>query len=552
MASVEAEAFPSLDQLDQLPAQQESVKSSDSLEDHVTLEVRLTQLTGLMEDSPSYVCEWITTSLRLPSQQGGIFLCLPAQLTEATYVKQNEEKEEYKDDGYCSDTAARMRLSALDRYLATVPALKFSAQRLLFGGPTQTVDGGGSKNLSDGITTGATQCERHDTRGSKQDPRLQFPMHRPVPSGHRLVTATNSGRVINVLQGEIAHCSPSQADLLVSDDATTCHIVALWSRYSKEGKENNNVAGVANDHVLSTIAHIDGPKYEASLRDAVKEHVKYHCEHFKNDIEEDAKDINGDLQSQENIGGGTIELSIHIMGGFNDSDGSSIEITDDVLWTLAGLSNEYSADLYARRLPQLIMTLETCVVSSANDDGTGCPLGRGLALEVATGAVFLAEVECSHSSTMPSSTLTRANCGIRRSSFKGLMKFQSMARAKYTSAEGPEVTLRSTRLWASAFHSCGKKQESKLHVIHRPGSDYLCIDPFFFGPHSSAKGLLRYGDQELIQITSTSPEVEKPNFVTKVREALAYMNSTNSARVFNRGQTIEYERVGLNGWTRCS
>ena len=36
-------------------------------------------------------------------------------------------------------------------------------------------------------------------------------------------------RIINVLQGEVAHATAEQADILVSDKATTCHILALRS-----------------------------------------------------------------------------------------------------------------------------------------------------------------------------------------------------------------------------------------------------------------------------------------------------------------------------------
>jgi hypothetical protein len=36
---------------------------------------------------------------------------------------------------------------------------------------------------------------------------------------------------INVMQGEVAHATPSQADSMVSTDATTCNIVALITHF---------------------------------------------------------------------------------------------------------------------------------------------------------------------------------------------------------------------------------------------------------------------------------------------------------------------------------
>jgi protein N-terminal asparagine amidohydrolase len=345
------------------------------------------------------------------------------------------------------------------------------------------------------------------------------------------------------LQGEIAHSTPAQADILVSDDATTCHIVALWSRYVAEG---DTTGEAISSRVLATMAHIDGVGYEASLRDAVNEHIKYHSSHPPNQTVES----NIIEECKESCTSGVIEMSIHIMGGFNDEEGSSIEITDNLLRTFAALSNQCLDYSVSKGLPRVRMTLETCAVASANDDGTGCPLGRGLAIEVATGNIFLAEVEDVVDESLPTPSAVAAVAS--RIKFPGVGKSKSNANAGCgASAEGPEVTLRSMRLWASSFHSQGREKKH-LNVIFRPDSDCLCIEPFFFSPHSTAKRLLDCSDDQLLQITSTSPEVEKDNFVRKVREALTYMNSTKSSSVFGVDQPmpIAYRRVGLNGWVR--
>ena len=442
-----------------------------------TSEVDTTTL--MLEDTttPSHVCEWTTTNLRLPrissySKEKDTYLCLPVHVSEASYFKRNEEIEEYKDDAFES-TANDLRLIQLHQYLANLPLLMLSNQRFQYSNPATQ----GSIN------------QNNQARRSKYDrqPKLQMPP-KQCPPPHRLITSTNSGRVINVQQGEIAHCTPSQADTICSDDATTCHIVALWSRYSRS----------TTDRVLATITHIDGTGYEQCIRDAVNEHVRYHSNHAKQNL------------STATENDGAVNMSIHLMGGFNDIEGSSIEITDSILQTLAAVSNECNSYSYIKGIPRLCMTLETCAVGSSNDDGTGSPLGRGLAMDVASGKVFLAEVE--------------------------------------DDTQGPEAILRSVRLWASAFHKRSRRQSGKLHVIHNHTQDYVSIEPFFFCPSPAAKSLLDCSNEELLNITSTSPEVEKFQFAANVRESLMYMNRNKSPVVFPRNEPLKYKRVGLNGW----
>ena len=466
--------------------------------------------TMLMDPPSQHVtCEWMSTSLRLPrvvnisntAQDGeDVYLCLPVHVSEASYFKSNEEKEEHKDDSFCVTTATDLRLIQLQKYLTNVPQLAMSTERLLLGGCIQS-------------------------RRSKYDRQFQLKMPQQSPPQHRLITSTNSGRVINVLQGEIAHCTPSQADVLVSDDATTCHIVGLWSRYIAEGGDIVEITNRNSTSVLATMTHIDGPRYERCIRDAVNEHIKLHSMQSKQGAMSNGA---------TNAGNGVIEMTIHMMGGFNDDDDSSIEITDSILQTLAAVSDECNSYAIIGGLPHVSMILETCAVSCANDNGTGCPIGRGLAMEVNSGNVFLAEVED-----------VDASVSSNQGDILQLMN-------NISSAQGPEVTLRSVRLWASAFHRRVRRQDGRLNVIHRPNNDYLCIEPFFFGPHSNVQGLLDCTDEELLKITSTSPEVEKSNFASKVRESLTYMNRNKSSIVFPAmgKQQLKYRRVGLNGWVR--
>ena len=434
----------------------------------------------LEETTPLHVCEWMTTNLRLPrisnySKEEDTYLCLPVHISEASYFKTNEEKEEYKDDAYES-TVNDLRLIQLHQYLANLPLLMLSNQRFQYSNPATQ----GSIN------------QHNQTRRSKYDrqSKLQMPPKQCSPP-HRLITSTNSGRVINVQQGEIAHCTPSQADTICSDDATTCHIVALWSRYSISTTEDG-------DNIVATITHIDGTGYEQCIRNAVNEHIRYHSSHAKQNMSTAIEDY------------GAINMSIHLMGGFNDVEGSSIEITDSIFQTFAAVSNKIDNYSYIEGIPRLCMTLETCAVGSANDDGTCSPLGRGLAMDVASGRIFLAEVGSDN--------------------------------------QGPEAILRSVRLWASAFHKRSRRQSGKLHVIHNHTQDYISIEPFFFCPSPAAKSLLDCSNEELLNITSTSPEVEKFNFAANVRESLMYMNRNKSSVVFPRNEPLKYKRVGLNDW----
>lgn len=501
------------------------------MQDQISLQEHLSQQH--QGHSSSYVCEWMPTNVRLPSSQDSpnqdIYLCLPVHLSEASYFKQNEEKEEYKDDGYCNTTANQLRLMELDRYLAAVPPLALSTKRLLINSIQE--DRSNTKSCHSFLGN-----VLHKRRRSKYDRQNQTRRS----SSHCLITSTNSGRVINVLQGEIAHSTPSQADTLVSDDATTCHIVALWSCYQQSSGQGEQAL---NRSVLATMSHIDGVGYESCIRDAVNEHIKYHSmhsQHTVNSVAEECKDSSFTAEDS----GGMIEMTVHIMGGFNDDESSSIAITDNVLQTFAALSNQCNDYMIAGR-PPMRMTLATCAVASANDDGNGCPTGRGLAIDVATGNVFLAEVEETnlHESLpkLPSSMVASSNG-------TGAIAAGVKVQLLNASAHGPGVALRSARLWASAFHSRSRKAKNQLCVIHHPNYEYLYIEPFFFGPHAAARGLLDCQDKELLQLTSTSPDVEKSNFVSKVRQSLTYMNCNTSSKVFNGGQPMKFRRMGLNGW----
>jgi protein N-terminal asparagine amidohydrolase len=440
------------------------------------------------------VCRWTTTNVRLPpplDEHGHQehFLSLPDNINAVADTKSYERPSSSNEE--TKALSNRLRLAALNKYLASIPNL---SQHSLF-------------------------CSSGDNTNDNL---------------HRRITATNSGRIINVLQGEIAHCTPSQADILVSDDATTCHIVCLRSicRNSLEEKEA----------VLATMTHVDGTGYQSCLRDAVMEHIKYHGK----------KEYEG-LNDRDGLR--VIEISIHIMGGFNDCDGSSIEIIDEILQVFSRLAQElddyppYAAEKYWERRSRISLKLETCVVCEANDDGTGAPIGRGLGLNVFSGEVFLAELEEENS---PTKSVNAAEMELI--ALDGDLHLLN-SNHYHMLAEGPEVILRSVRLWASLLYPSNNPTGNQtLNVIYRPDQDCLSIEPFTFGPHPYAKFLCSLDNASLLQITSTSPSVEKANFVSKVRAVLSFMDQTSSSSIFEvengKYKHIEYRRVGLNGWVR--
>ena len=155
-------------------------------------------------------------------------------------------------------------------------------------------------------------------------------------------TSKSIERILYVGQGEVAYAMASQADVLMSDRATTCHILALRS-----------------GGTLTSLTHLDGPVYEQCVRKMWQRHAEFH---YKK-----ATDL--------------VDLEIHIVGGFEEE--TSRTISHWLLNLLADLSNEYHK--FFR------VTLETCAISSMN--GRKSPIGRGLAINLRSGRAYLAKCD---------------------------------------------------------------------------------------------------------------------------------------------------------------
>eukprot|EP00977_Amphora_coffeiformis_P013978 scaffold3821_cov173-Amphora_coffeaeformis.AAC.17 len=297
----------------------------------------------------------------------------------------------------------------------------------------------------------------------------------------RHYTEQSRSRVIYVSQREVAHAVPLQCDVMMSDKATTCHILALRSSSS-------------NAVPLASLTHIDGTSYEACIRAIVQRHINHH-------------QMDDSLISEERRDGqdpdDLMELDLHILGGFEDHDGTSQKISN---WLLRLL-----ADITTKEKHRVMTTLRTCAISSMNDNGHGAPIGRGLGINLLKGDVFLA-------SSNPA-------------------------------LAGPDYILRSLRLWSQ--DEC----ETHLEVIHEENISMMKVEPFFFAPFPGrcTKYLLSLSDRQLLRYTSTSPECEEDNFCPRLREALVFSLRVSVSDVFGPGlnRTRYYKRLGFSNTWKC-
>ncbi|KAI2509342.1 Protein N-terminal asparagine amidohydrolase [Fragilaria crotonensis] len=172
----------------------------------------------------------------------------------------------------------------------------------------------------------------------------------------RHFTAASSDRLLYVGQGEAAYATSQQCDVIASDKATTCHILAFRSS-SEKGP-------------MVSLTHIDAAGYESCIRNMITKHVVFHSD--------------GEEKKSE-CGSGLVNIDVYVMGGFEDHDDSSRAIANFMMRLLV--------DVAAEQSQVLTLTLKLCAVSSMNDDGRACPIGRGLGISIQTGDAFLATVD---------------------------------------------------------------------------------------------------------------------------------------------------------------
>ena len=224
-------------------------------------------------------------------------------------------------------------------------------------------------------------------------------------------TTTLGQRVINICQGEIGHVMAKQADIVVSDRATTCHVVAVRSTAFPRNASN----------ALVSLCHVDKAGYGGCLRDMIVRHRNDH--------------------------GSFCDVELHIVGGFSDFDGSSLAISEHLLRIFAQISLEEK---------DINIILRTCMVGCLNDDGFGSPIGRGLAMDVHSGSVFLAAVD--------------------------------------DTVAGPALVLRASRLWSSTT------DRAKLSTVHTEHCDDFVVEPFNLETFRGLNVLLSLPDTAAVHI----------------------------------------------------
>ena len=492
---------------------------------------------------------------------------------------------------------------SLDVYLKSIPSVA-SRVELLF----QNED-----------TTEQDASEQH-----QQEKALPQPPESLYPKTTTATTTTTrrrsssilddalSQKCLNVLQGEVAHATPHQADILVSAEATTCHVLALRSTCSGSGVPLASMAHIdqtADQYseclekmVLEHLQHHRYQQAEESVadedddfgfydfedneiddndepclvehheeqyhpQDSCDDHHHHHHEEHDDTVEQESflpqacphllqpghkshshsspclmKDEHQNLpqQQQQQQQQPMIDLELHIVGGYLDSEGTSQALSTSLLHLFSRLADKYQH--------QIRMSLSTAAISSLNSTATtiraSCcdtsassssaplsnnnksqPKSRGLAMNIHTGQVFPV------TTSLP------------------------------TALEGPALEVRSARLWSNQRMSSSHDQQTTtpgptLAVIHTAQSRHGCItiEPFDYQPQPQLDVLLQVSDDVLLQVTSTSPQCESDRFCSDLRRTLSFVNTTSAADIFSQAQPLTYSRSSqkLNEWVPTS
>lgn len=177
--------------------------------------------------------------------------------------------------------------------------------------------------------------------------------------GMRIFDQSSQERILYIHQRELGHATAAQCDVIVSDRATTCHILTVRS-VSQQAP------------ALTSLAHIDSTCYDDCLTGMIQTHIRhhYHCYGYQN---------NNAFTS-----GDKLQMTIDIAGGYEDARGSSRKISAWLFQTLESLARDHQ--------DVATMTIRTCAASAYNDNGGHGPIGRGMGIDLKTGEAFLARL----------------------------------------------------------------------------------------------------------------------------------------------------------------
>mmetsp|Transcript_8603 Transcript_8603/g.10864 ORF Transcript_8603/g.10864 Transcript_8603/m.10864 type:complete len:702 (+) Transcript_8603:142-2247(+) len=408
--------------------------------------------------------------------------------------------------------------------------------------------------------------------------------------------------VIYAHQREVVYASNQQyhqqGAILTTDAATTCHVLALRST-STNGKHSESGEGNMNrdqTKILGSLCHLDSADYEACLEKIFETHVQFHHTSSNND----KVNINN-MSPNPN----SIRMEVHIVGGYNDSKQTSIEITHHLFTFLHKKALQYnsssSSSCHPCR-PTIQVILQTCVVSKLNDitSYTNHPTNSIDSLMktiAATNPTSTAATNTSNNNfnnhNNSSSNLHRKRGVSISSSISSLSSFDTSAshhsmattwscHEYYTPPSpivrgmaldvnsgciqllnkvspclwGPEPTLRNVRLWGCNDDYYGDDENdiqhdfSSLLKVHSHHQEQIIIQPFPFKPFHNMETLLKLPDDVMLQYTSTSPDVEAEEYCSLVREQFQFIMNVRVENVFGcKGDRIAlvYDSDG-NGW----
>jgi hypothetical protein len=384
-------------------------------------------------------------------------------------------------------------------------------------------------------------------------------VHR-TSSQQSLLDRCRTSKCLTVLQGEVAHATSAQGvDILLSSEATTCHVLAVRSTSSS----------TTVSLPLASLAHMDACNAQ-DLHDLLQEHLQHHQEQlnvasgFKplssasSDNDDDFGFFDAAMMSSSpsnsKPGPSSLALSqfpsylhatsgspprdlmvndptpqgqltstqpppnihvqLHIVGGFEDEKGTSFQLSKAILEEWAHLADRYADHVTIELVTAAISSLNTCPATMA-------PKARGLGIHIASGQVF------------------------------------GIAEELPTQLEGPALEVRSARLWARACCSESNQQEPhRLAVIHTRSTapNTIEIEPFSFTALPHLDPLLNAPDPILKQITSTSPDYESDRFCSDIRRTVSFLNRVPSWQVFGQcgSRPLVFTRSSgnLHDWER--
>eukprot|EP00092_Neocalanus_flemingeri_P071761 GFUD01088222.1.p1 GENE.GFUD01088222.1~~GFUD01088222.1.p1 ORF type:complete len:338 (+),score=87.59 GFUD01088222.1:223-1236(+) len=259
-------------------------------------------------------------------------------------------------------------------------------------------------------------------------------------------------KCLYVGQRELAVVAPGDnVNMVGSEDATTCHVVILRDIHT----------GVTG------LAHLDNEEPNDFLR-----------------LEKEVRDRNGYTKDQD-----ILEYSVSILGGYEDENSTSEEITEMLLAVMQGLKAKFTLQLAC-----------TGSLNTVMKEGVPWPRVYGGGVDVSTGEVFTA-------------------------------KF---------SYHGPDTDIRSLRLHSPV---------ASLNNIYDPYGGKIVLKPFSYRVMPDAHLWLKKADSFILKYCSTSPLVEPPDFCEHIRANFRRMISDPRPMesLFPGGRNRVYERNEITG-----